>query len=82
MVCSEHVKEQIFVRRRQRLHEWWFDFLLCVDRVSDAIQTGALLTGHTMLQITFDPYSASIRASPSPLQLQSTVMGSFILGVC
>ena len=26
MVCSEHVKEQISVRRRKRLHEWWFAF--------------------------------------------------------
>ena len=42
VVCSEHVKEQIFVRQRQRLHEWWFAFLLCVDRVSDDIQAGAL----------------------------------------
>ena len=42
MVCSEHVKEQIFVRRRKRLREWWFAFLLCVDRVSDGIRTGAL----------------------------------------
>ena len=42
MVCSEHVKEQIFVRRRKRLHKWWFAFLLCVDRVSDGIRIGAL----------------------------------------
>ena len=42
MVWSEHVKEQIFVRRRKRLHEWWFAFLLCVDRVSDGSRTGAL----------------------------------------
>ena len=41
-VCSEHVKEQIFVRQRKRHHELWFAFLLCVDRVSDGIQTGAL----------------------------------------
>ena len=42
MVCSEHVKEHIFVRRRQRLHEWWLVFLLCVDHVSDSTQAGAL----------------------------------------
>ena len=42
MVCSEHVKEQIFVRRRQRLHEWWFAFLFCVDHESDDILAGAL----------------------------------------
>ena len=42
MVCYEHVKEQIFVRRRQRLHEWWFAVLLWVDHVSDDIQAGAL----------------------------------------
>ena len=42
MVCSEHVKEQICVRRRQRLHEWWFAFLLCIDHISDDIQAGAL----------------------------------------
>ena len=42
MVCSEHVKEQIFVRRRKRLHKWWFAFLLRVDRVSDGIRIGAL----------------------------------------
>ena len=36
MVCSEHVKGQLFVRRRQRLHEWWFAFLLssCIWRHS------------------------------------------------
>ena len=28
--------------RRKRLREWWFAFLLCVDRVSDGIRTGAL----------------------------------------
>ena len=42
MVCSEHVKEQIFVRRRKRLHKWWFAFLLRVDCVSDGIRIGAL----------------------------------------
>ena len=42
MACSEHVKEQMFVRRRKRLHEWWFSVLPCVDRVSDGIRTAAL----------------------------------------
>ena len=42
MVCSEHVKEQICIHRRLRLHKWWIAFHLCVDSVYDATQTGAL----------------------------------------
>ena len=42
LVCSERANEQMFVRRRQRLHGWWFAILLCADDVSEGIQTGAL----------------------------------------